>query len=59
MILQAFLNLYQMQQMQKKSLWLKLQSRKKITDNGFIALIKKYCDVDIISAINIQHQLEE
>ena len=31
----------------------------KITDNGFTALIKKYCGVDIISAINIEHQANE
>ena len=37
----------------------KIAVAEKITDNGFIALIKKYCDVDVISAINIQHQLEE
>ena len=30
----------------------------KIMDNSFVALIKKYCDVDIVNAINIQHQLE-
>ena len=30
----------------------------KVTDNAFVALIKKYCDVDIINAINIQHQLD-
>lgn len=30
-----------------------------ITDNGFAALIKKYCDVDIISAINNKHLTEE
>lgn len=29
----------------------------KIVDNPFVALIKKYCDVDVINAINIQHQL--
>lgn len=29
----------------------------KIVDNAFVALIKKYCDVDVINAINIQHQL--
>ena len=28
----------------------------KITDNAFTALIKKYCGVDIINAISIQHQ---
>lgn len=32
---------------------------KGITDNGFTALIKKYCDVDIISAINHKHLAEE
>lgn len=30
-----------------------------ITNSGFAALIKKYCDVDVISAINTKHQLEE
>ena len=30
-----------------------------ITDNAFAALIKKYCDVDIIQAISIKHQAEE
>ena len=30
-----------------------------ITDNGFSALIKKYCGVDVISAINTKHLAEE
>ena len=30
-----------------------------ITDNAFAALIKKYCDVDVIQAISIKHQAEE
>lgn len=30
-----------------------------ITNPAFSALIKKYCDVDVISAINMKHQLEE
>lgn len=30
-----------------------------ITNPGFVALIKKYCDVDIINAINMKHQAEE
>ena len=30
-----------------------------ITDNAFSALIKKYCDVDVVSAISIKHQAEE
>lgn len=32
---------------------------KGITHSGFVALIKKYCDVDIINAINVKHQSEE
>lgn len=32
---------------------------KGITSPAFVALIKKYCDVDIINAINIKHQSEE
>ena len=32
---------------------------KGITAPAFVALIKKYCDVDIINAINIKHQAEE
>lgn len=46
------------QEAEKESI-VKIAVDKKITDNAFVALIKKYCDVDIISAINIQHQLEE
>lgn len=38
---------------------IKLATDLKVTNNAFIALIKKYCGVDIISAINIQHQLSE
>lgn len=30
-----------------------------ITNSGFVTLIKKYCDVDIISAINTKHLVEE
>jgi hypothetical protein len=30
-----------------------------ITDNAFTALIKKYCDVDVIQAIAVKHQAEE
>lgn len=30
-----------------------------ITDNAFTALIKKYCDVDVIQAITVKHQAEE
>ena len=32
---------------------------KGITNNAIVALIKKYCGVDIISAINAKHQAEE
>lgn len=31
----------------------------KITDSAFTALIKKYCGVDIIKAIDIEHQANE
>ena len=31
----------------------------KITNAGIVALIKKYCDVDIISAIAVKHDAEE
>lgn len=30
-----------------------------ITDNAFTALIKTYCDVDVIQAIAVKHQAEE
>ena len=31
----------------------------KITNAGIVALIKKYCDVDVISAIAMKHDAEE
>lgn len=37
----------------------KLAIEKGITNSGFTALIKKYCGVDVISAINMKHQAEE
>ena len=36
-----------------------LAVEKGITNNAFVTLIKKYCDVDIINAINMKHQAEE
>lgn len=30
-----------------------------LVDSAFAALIKKYCDVDVIQAISIKHQAEE
>ena len=30
----------------------------KITNAGIVALIKKYCDVDVIKAINMKHEAE-
>ena len=30
-----------------------------VTNNAIVTLLKKYCDVDIISAINRKHQVEE
>ena len=38
---------------------IELARQLKITDNGFTALIKKYCGVDIINAISIEHQANE
>ena len=31
----------------------------KITNAGIVALIKKYCDVDVINAISMKHDAEE
>lgn len=31
----------------------------KITNTGIVTLIKKYCDVDVINAINMKHDAEE
>ena len=31
----------------------------KVTNNAIVALIKKYCDVDIINAISVAHEAEE
>lgn len=45
--------------MAEKDTVIKLAVDKGITDNGFTALIKKYCDVDVIAAINTKHQAEE
>ena len=43
----------------EKETVIKLAIDKGITDNGFTALIKKYCDIDVVSAINQKHQAEE
>lgn len=37
----------------------KLAIEKGITHPAFVKLIKQYCDVDVIAAINRKHQLEE
>ena len=37
----------------------KLAIDHKITHAGIVALIKKYCDVDVISAIAVKHDAEE
>ena len=37
----------------------KLAIDKGITNPAITALIKKYCDVDVINAINMKHQAEE
>lgn len=43
----------------EKETVVQLAIEKRITNNAIVALIKKYCDVDIISAIHMQHQAEE
>lgn len=43
----------------EKETVVKLAVEKGITNNTFVILIKKYCDVDIINAINMKHQSEE
>lgn len=45
--------------MAEKDTVVKLAVDNGITDGGFTALIKKYCDVDVISALNIKRQAEE
>jgi hypothetical protein len=43
----------------EKETVIKLAVDKGITNPAITALIKKYCDVDVISAINMKHQAEE
>lgn len=43
----------------EKETVVKMAIEKGITNNAITALIKKYCDVDIIKAINVKHELEE
>ena len=45
--------------MAEKDTVVKLAVDNGVTDGGFTALIKKYCDVDVISALNIKRQAEE
>lgn len=43
----------------EKETAVQLAVEKGITHPGFVELIKKYCDRDIISLINMKHQAEE
>lgn len=43
----------------EKETVVKLAVEKGITNNAFVTLIQKYCNVDIINAINMKHQAEE
>lgn len=43
----------------EKETAVKLAVEKGITNNAFVTLIQKYCNVDIINAINMKHQAEE
>lgn len=45
--------------MAEKDTVVKLAVDKGITDNAFTALIKKYCNVDVISAFDIKRKSEE
>ena len=43
----------------EKEIAVTLAVEHKITNAGIVALIKRYCDVDIINAINMKHEAEE
>ena len=43
----------------EKETVVKLAVEKGITNNAFVTLIQKYCNIDIINAINMKHQAEE
>ena len=43
----------------EKETAIKLAIDKGITNPAITALIKKYCDIDVINAINMKHQTEE
>lgn len=43
----------------EKETAIKLAVEKGVTSPAFVTLLKKYCDVDIINAINMKHQAEE
>lgn len=43
----------------EKDTAIRLAVDKGITTPGFVTLIKKYCDVDVINAISMKHQAEE
>ena len=43
----------------EKDTIVQLAVEKGITHPAFVKLIKQYCDVDVISAINRKHQMEE
>ena len=42
----------------EKETTIQLAIDKGITDSGFVSLIQKYCNIDVISAINQKHQTE-
>lgn len=55
----AFANFIPFAAPAEKDTVIQLAVEKGITHPGFVELIKKYCDRDIISLINIKHQTEE
>lgn len=57
---QEFIKLVKNASISAKEIITSVAVEDKITDNGFIQLIKQYCDnFDVIGAINFQHQATE
>lgn len=57
---QEFIKLVKNASVSAKEIITSVAVEDKVTDNGFIQLIKQYCDnFDVIGAINFQHQATE
>ena len=55
----AFANFIPHAAQAEKDTIVKLAVEKRIMHPAFVKLIQKYCDVDIMNAINVQHQLQD